>query len=373
MAPRLFELLKADEPQWVDILEEACVVKAARYIHPSTNLTPLHLAVTAKDAKTQNNNNDARVAVIQSLLQSNLQCTEVQCTELGYTPLMYACIVKNLEHLEHDAKVVKLLLGHNEECFRIRSKAGQSALDIHIMSSSSLQQQNNSRRVPNSKRDPSCTTVLKALMEYDLGISLPRSLDLLLACNSLQVLERVAQEEALSFAGRLRDRRKQRKSKETLPVPAASQNVKNCWVWEFFLEILKAEHQHTFRGIRPVPPFNALHTASQVKDFPLPFMILCMRAYPAQLRTPTIGQSEWPIHSVAGWEASDSMAARKCMTITELIHEHPTPCKYRNRHGKTPLSLALETGTAWDNGVRRLTAAQKEDSFVRRQTPGVME
>jgi hypothetical protein len=67
------------------------------------------------------------------------------------------------------------------------------------------------------------------------------------------------------------------------------------------------------------------------------------------------------------------MVARKSMTLTQLVYDHPTGAKVRNRQGKTPLSLALETGTAWDSGVRRLTAAQKEESFVERHTPGVIE
>ena len=366
--PKLFKLLQAEEPQWVEILDEACKIQSARYVDQKTNLTPLHLAVMAKDPQR----NDARVAVIRSLLQSDLQCTEIVCNELGYTPLMYACITNNLEDLKHDVPVVRLLLEYNSRAFRIRSNAGHSALDIHIMSMSRLQQQRK-RRLKEPKKSPSCTAVLKVVTEWDLGISIPRSLDLLLACNSLEVMEHVAQEEAMSFAGRLRDRRKQRALKERVPVPASSRHIQSFWVWEFVLAILRSEHQHTFQDIVPIPPFNALHTACQIVDFPLPFMILCMRAYPTQVRTPSIGQSELPVHSVAAWEVSDSQVARKSMALTQLLHAHPTGSRRKNNQGKTPLSLALETRTAWDCGVRRLTAAQKEDSFVKRQSPGVMD
>jgi ankyrin repeat protein len=368
--PRLFKLLEAEEPEWVEILEESVNIEQARYVHPKTSLTPLHLAIMAKDTE----NNGARVAAIRSLLQSDLHGTEVQCGELGYTPLMYACIANDLEHLEYDVPVVKLLLDYNRLCFRFRSQAGHSALDIHIMSMSRLKQQQNTRGRSKGKA-PICTSVLKALTEYDLGISLPTSLDLLLACNSLDVLENVAQEEALAFAGRLRDRRKQRTSQEALPVLAGSRNPQNFWVWDFVLVILRSEHEHTYRDIKPVPPFNALHTASQISDFPLPFTMLCMRAYPAQVRAHSIGNKfNLPIHSVAAWEtSSDSMVARKSMTLTQLASDHPTACTKRNRQGKTPLALAIETGTAWDSGVRKLTAAQKEDSFIKRQIPGVTE
>ena len=366
MAPKLFELLEADEPDWVQILVESSDIEQARYIHPLTKLTPLHLAVMAKDTT----NNQARVGAVRSLLQSDLEATRVQCEKHGYTPLMYACIATDLNNLEYDVPVVKLLLEFDADCFRVTSRAGQTALDIHIITMSRLKKsQSHSERA----KPQSCTSVLKALTEQDLGISLPRSLDLLLTCNSFEVMEHLAQEEAHAFAARLRDRRKQRKEGNVLPVAVGSRNFVVFWVWDFVLTLLRAEHNHTYKDIKPVPPFNALHTASQVRDFPLSFMMMCMRAYPAQVRTPSIVQNDLPIHSVAGWEATESMVARKSMTMTQLLYEHPTGCKYRNRHGKTPLSLALETRTTWDHGVRRLSAALREDSFVKRETPGIME
>jgi hypothetical protein len=65
------------------------------------------------------------------------------------------------------------------------------------------------------------------------------------------------------------------------------------------------------------------------------------------VQMPSIVHSELPVHSVAGWEASDSMVAHKSMTLMQLVYDHPTGAKVWNRQGKTP----LETGTAWDNGV----------------------
>jgi hypothetical protein len=348
MPPRLFELLEAEEPQWLDILDETCDIESARYVHPESNLTPLHLAVMAKDA----DNNESRLGCIISLLNSDLQSTEITCKEHGYTPLIYACIANDIDHLPLDVPVVKTLIEFNKRCFQIRSKAGHSALDIHIMSMSRLMQR--------SRKAPTCTLVLKALTSQDSGISIPRSLDLLLACNSRGVLERIAQEEALSFAAKLRDRRKRRTSpNEELPLHHGSRF--RYWVWDFVLAILRSEHEHTYRDIKPVPPFNALHTASQIADFPLPFMMLCLRAYPAQARTPSIVQSELPIHSVAGWEISDSMVARKSMTLTQMVSDHPGACRVKNRQGKTPSSLALETGTGWDFGVRQLGEAQNDE------------
>jgi hypothetical protein len=288
--------------------------------------------------------------------------------------------------LEKEVPVIKLLLEYDPDCFRIRSpKSGHTALDIHIISMSRLLQQEQPQYAATSsdtttgtggtsppRRPPSCTSVVKALTEHDLGTSVTKScLELLLSCNSLQVMEHVAREEAHSFTGRLRDRRHQRASRRDVLLPSVplggSRNFHTFWVWEFVLTLLKSEHQHTYRSIKPVPPFNALHTASCIPDFPLPFLMLCMRAYPTQMRMPDPINSDLPLHSVAAWEASDNMVlmVRKSMTLTQLVYDHPTACRHCNRQGKTALSLALETGTSWDHGVRQLTAAQKDDdSFL---------
>jgi hypothetical protein len=397
MPPRLFELLEAEPPQWVEILEASCDIDAVSYVHPVSSLTALHLAVMARDPA----HSRARLGVIRSLLLSSLKPTEVKCEKHGYTPLAYACVATTIGDLEHDAAVVKVLLEHNSKAFRVRSNEGHTPLDVHILTMSRLQQRTRSEdRLPRSgsnhlKSKGSCTSVLKALVENDMGISIPRSLDLLLAFNSLHVMEHVTQEEARSSLVRLRDRRRQRAAASSgaiassgaeqeqqppvparLPVQAGSRICQGFWVWEFVVTVLRAEHEHAYRAVKPVPPFNALHTASQIVGFPPAFAILCMRAYPSQLRTPScVGDSGLPIHSVAGWEGNDDNGtqARKAITLAEMAHEHPTSCRYRNRQGKTPLSLALESGTSWQGGVRRLTLAQKQDSFVERLTPGVME
>lgn len=382
MPARIFELLQAQQPQWLEILELSCDIDAANYIHPVSSLTALHLAVMARDPA----NSKARLGVIRSLLLSSLKPTEIRCEKHGFTPLAYACMATTMEDLEDDAAVVKALLESNRTAFRLSSNEGHSPLDIQTMSMSRLQQGTRSRgKLPRkgNVKPKSCTSVLKALVEYDLGISIPRSLDLLLACNSLEVMEHVTQEEARLSLVRLRDRRRQRAASEAnepgepvlgLSVPTGSRTFQGFWVWEFVVTILRAEHEHTFRSIKPVPPFNALHTASQIAGFPTAFAILCMRAYPSQLRMPCIGDSGLPIHLVASWEVDNSgNQARKGMTLVEMAHEHPTSCRYRNRQGKTPLTLALESGTSWQSGVRRLTLAQTQDSFVERLTPGGMD
>jgi len=194
-------------------------------------------------------------------------------------------------------------------------------------------------------------------------------------------MEHIQQQQARSSLVRLRDRRRQRaisaerpdEDIQGLPVPAGRRNCEGLFWWQFVLTILRSEHEHTFREFRPMPPFNPLHTASQISGFPPAFTLICMWAYPSQLRTPCIGDSGLPIHSVAHWDVSNNgNQARKGITLVEMAHDHPSSCRYRDRKGKTPLSLALESGTSWQSGVRRLTLAQKENSFVKRLSPGAM-
>ena len=232
-----------------------------------------------------------RLGATQSLLQSDLASASVHCRKHGYTPLMYACIATDLTQLEKEVPVIKVSMEYVPACFRVRTqKSGHAAVGIHIISMSRLKNQPQdvaaapSDTTSSTPRPPRCTLVVKALTEHDLGTSFTKSCcDLLLACNSFQVMEHVAQEEAHSFAGRLRDRRHQRASRDGLPVSLGFRNFHTFWGWEFVVALLKSEHQHTYQSIKPVPPFNALHMASCITDFPLPFLMLCMRAYPTQI------------------------------------------------------------------------------------------
>lgn len=373
MPPRLFELLEEETPDWVEILEASTLIEEAKYVDPLTNLTPLHLAIMAK--KTSNG---ARIGAIRSLLQSNLTATEVICHEMGYTPLMYACRTQHLSDLEDGANIVRLLLEFNPHAFRLTSPCGHSAIDVHIMSISKIQQESSTiRNMFGGKRESKgivtpCTLVLKVLTEYDFKFFLTKSLDLLLQCNTYEIMEWVAQEELTAFGLRLRDRQRQRmKPNKPLPVPSGSRHLKAFWVWECVLLFLRSEHEHTYKDEKPIPPFNALHTATQVPDFPLPFLMLCMRAYPAQVYLSGFVNAELPIHSVATWDCQldAEVVARKSMSLTQLLSDHPSSSRSRNEDGKTPLTLAIETGTGWNSGIRRLTSAQKEDSPIRRRLP----
>uniref|UniRef100_A0A6U5PFZ2 Uncharacterized protein n=1 Tax=Grammatophora oceanica TaxID=210454 RepID=A0A6U5PFZ2_9STRA len=241
------------------------------------------------------------------------------------------------------------------------------------------------------------TALLKALLAAHNnnnnkgGPGLAKPLEILLECNSLAVLEQVALEEAQASSSKLRARRQARAKGEgasvmsALSTPSGSTNFSTFWVWEWALVIFKSDfmkkfHTHAHyannqnksssrdqqqQNQQSPPTFQPLHAAAQVKDCPLAFLILSMRAYPQQVRTPADDiHGNLPLHTVAGWDVTDpSSVSRKSMALSTLVSEYPQASKVRNKQGKTPLSLALETGTSWDNGVRRLTSFQREGSF----------
>eukprot|EP00934_Nitzschia_sp_Nitz4_P000632 Nitzschia sp. Nitz4//scaffold44_size153857//75247//76371//NITZ4_002725-RA/size153857-processed-gene-0.125-mRNA-1//1//CDS//3329552169//632//frame0 len=369
--PRLYDLLEQSldshtEPSWQDLLPLTSSSEEAQFIHPETGLTPLHLAVMSRDSSS------VCLDVIESLLETDLSATEEVCTRHGFTPLMYACQTKDLACLESDARIVSLLMEYNVDAFSWSSLEGHSTLDIHILAMSALESiQTPSTTTTSSSANVPCTSVLRVLLgDRNVGVLLPRTLDFLLSCNSLEVLERVALVESRAFMAQLAERRQARGPSGTNPNatnPAKTRNAMkqhppSFWVWEFVVEFLRCEHEHTFAGVEPMPPFDALHTACQMDDFPPAFLMLCKHAYPEQVSRSSLVHGGHAVHAVASWDVVGcrSKACRKSIALTELLTDHPASARARNDQGKTPLTLAIESGTSWNGGVSRLTQAQKD-------------
>ena len=407
-----------NEPQfadWVTILECAIRGDQAQYVHPETKLTPLHLAVMLdRDSNSASSRDATQIEVIKTLLTINPNAASAQCDCRGFTPLMYACIAQNQNSISTAATIVKLLLEYNPACIDKVSKEGQSALDIHIITMSRLQQQlqweQNSTHKSTDKRANTtsfsnrCTAVLKALTEFkgaEQYYSIPKALDLLYSCNALSVGELITQEETRQIMSVTNLKIGQDHSAqgaktlwneicEVFCAPGTKMSQTNHgrgWLWEFVLTMLRSYHACTYRSKSLdsfIPPFNAVHTASRINDFPLAFYMLLLKAYPNQVTTrlgnqkvdkiskkeirdgashdKNSGDGGLPLHVVAGWETSDAMVARKSMTLSQLLYEYPAGASIKNHQHQTPLSIALETGTSWQHGVRRLTSAQEVPS-----------
>lgn len=363
--PELYKLIQ--EENWTKVLQRASLETVeAQYIEPINLVTPLHLAVL----KRKTSNPAARIAAIRALIVASPDVSLKKTADLGNTPLHYACNSVDEKTMEDDLTVIKLMLEANPKSSTMVNKHGQSPLDVHIIAVSNVKRQSDllSFRRPKKSKSPTPTAILKMLVEHDLvGGSLARPLDVLFECNSLSVLEQVALEEAQSSSSKLRARRQARSSGESVAsaVSIGSTNFTNFWVWEWALIMLRSEvNRMKPKNKVHAPAFAAMHVSASVKDCPLPFLMLSMRAYPNQVRTPDIQTGNLPLHTVAGWDVSDPASiSRKSMALSALVSEYPQATKMRNKQGKTPLSLALETGTSWDNGVKRLTTFQREGSL----------
>lgn len=361
--PELYKLTLSES--WVKVVQRATNEPSeAQYVSPTTKLTCLHLAVKARKTSSPS----SRIAAIRALLEAYPEAATLQDAEFEHTPLAYACLADDMTSLEEDAEVTRLVVELNPKSLRVLSKHGYSPLELHIMAMSRLKRRGDAMGIRRSKSKGSTrdatTSILKALLKEEHSTtSIAKALDTLFECNSLAVLEQVALEESLAATRRLRARRQARSSGGSIQTINGTTNFANFWVWQWVLIILEADHTRRYANTTFSPPFLAMHAAAQTKDCPLPFLSLAMRAYPAQVRQVDGRTGNLPLHFVAAWDVSDpSTISRKSMALNSLLTEYPQAGSVRNKRGKTPMSLSLESGTSWDNGVRRLTSFRKEGS-----------
>ena len=324
MLPELFKLVQNES--WVKVVQRVTKEpREAQYVSPESKMTCLHLAVKAR--KTSN----SRIAAIRALLEAFPEAAILQDAEMEHTPLVYACLVdsESSKNLEDDSEVVRLIVEFNPKSLQVTSKDGYSPLELHIMAMSRLKQKGDPmgirRSKKNLKRDPT-TSILKALLKKEHTSTLiAKALDALFECNTLVVLEHVALEESLASTRRLRARRQARSSGGSVQTIDGTTNFDHFWVWSWALMLLEADHTRRYANVTPKPSFLAMHAAAQVKDCPVPFLILAMRAHPDQVRQVDERTGNLPLHFVAAWDVSDpSTVSRKSMALNALV----SPAKY---------------------------------------------
>eukprot|EP00521_Asterionellopsis_glacialis_P011812 CAMPEP_0195292612 /NCGR_PEP_ID=MMETSP0707-20130614/10291_1 /TAXON_ID=33640 /ORGANISM="Asterionellopsis glacialis, Strain CCMP134" /LENGTH=457 /DNA_ID=CAMNT_0040353123 /DNA_START=57 /DNA_END=1427 /DNA_ORIENTATION=- len=402
-APELYRYAATE--QWQQVIERAELHSMeASYVHPADNTTALHLAAKAKRASYD------RIDAVRCLLIAYPEAACVQeKTSLGLTPLHYACMIPNDKPstVDDSKQMVKLMLEYNVESVHVCTNDGQSPLDIHTKYVSKAKRKVNAFDIPgitnkrrsksrSRQKSTSCTGILSKLLDATIiatvrssktnaTMNTAKALDLLLECNSLEVLENVALEEAQASSLKLRARRMARSdsvsvvSRASTIYTTGSTNFAHFWVWEWAVLILKNQYKRRMNQQQQIhsnlkmdnpassspvtPPFCILHEAARAKDCPLPILMLAIRAFPEDLRAPDTFTGNYPLHFIAGWRVSSSdekAISRKSMALSAFVTEFPEATKFQNKQGKTPLSLALETGTSWDNGVRRLTTFQNQ-------------
>ncbi len=374
-APNAVELYKfAADHNWNKVLQRVAEKpEECTYVDQNSRYTPLHVVALGRGSP----NPSGRLSAVRAILVANPDYAKIQDDSNGLTPLHLACMTQDdgPERIEEDVAVVRLILELSPKALNVMSRDGYSPLDVHIIYMSKQKRQGDMssfRRPRKGARVGTSTSILSTLLEEDFVGGLARPMDLLFECNSLAVLEQIALEEAQASSSKLRGRRQARSNGTSLSAvsPSPSTNFANFWVWEWALIMLKFDYRRRAgnNNRSPLPPFSALHAAAHIKDCPIPFLMLAIRAFPNQVRTPDDSNGNLPLHTIAGWETTDpSSISRKSMALSVLVTEYSEATKIRNRSGKTPLSLALETGTSWGNGVRRLTTFSREPSFAVRR------
>jgi hypothetical protein len=352
--PELFKLVQIEKVNWNKVQQRASTQpQEAHFVHPDSKFTGLHHAVLAQDS---NKSNNGRLHAIRALLLANPLAATSKCAQYGYTPLAYTCMIH-----EDDHEVVKLLLEFAQDSINILSNDGKSPMELHMKKMS--------QRMAADHTSTSNTATLTALISQtnNNNYNVSKALETLFSYNTLRILEKLALEEAIASLARLQARRQARlagnkKDVKTTPAPITDDSspskggFDNFWVWQWVLVFLEHEHVNRFIKEKSVPQFYPLLVASSIKDCPLPILIMAVRANPSQISQADSVTGNLPLHNVAFWDAQEpDKISRKSMALTVLGREYPLATKIKNKQGKTPLSLALETGTSWDNGVRCLT------------------
>ena len=126
---------------------------------------------------------------------------------------------------------------------------------------------------------------------------------------------------------------------------------------------------------------DILKAACGLAGCPLPILTLAMTAFPNQIKEKdemhgNVGN--FPLHEVCSWPCEQDSAStdpvissRKGMAISALRQRYPNAAFVSNNNGKTPLDLALATGTTWDGGVRKLVRAYPASVSIQNSTTGL--
>lgn len=299
-----------------------------RCLDEGTRMTPLHLAVLAKDKDSE-----LRMLVIKRLLALYPEATHVKCqTARGGTPLLYACYDEtnnDISVVAHDAQVVEIFLMVNQTYMNQESKLASSIISWHVKYVSKMM-----RSSPNAPVETSLS-VLRVFARHCHQSHLEQALEVLYACNSQLVMDMLTKEETRARHNI------QQFGRQTRP----SSNLQGNWVWEWVLAILGLIHTKIC-GDEQQRPFYPLHVAAQLTDCPPAFLLLAMRTFPGQVRSRDQKTLNLPLHSIASWKIPEGRSlCRKSTMLTSFVSDFPPAMDMPNATGKTPVQLEEDSGS----------------------------
>jgi hypothetical protein len=356
---RLYEYARICD--W-DMVSKECGEKpwTAKYISEKDGTTALHLAVMSRANPMMRDGalgefQPAPMCLIEQLIVACPEAAIIRCTSKRYTPLSYACLVADTGYnMDDSADMVRIILRHSPHSALVFTDDGFSALDVHILSYSRLHQE---KEEVYSSTGRSSTVVLCTLLEENPSLALARSygnrvrgpVELLYRCNLNEFKE--ASGEDIARAGKNRILNRQARS-------SVFSTLSDWWAWKWALSLLKVSSLLEDDDAEELPPFAAVHAASQLVGCPIPLLALAIDAYPEQVKTrnPRNGLHNCPLHEVCSWVTDDLLIngdpfvlKRKKKAIAMLLEAFPKAARMTNNLGETPLQLAIETCTPWDS------------------------
>jgi hypothetical protein len=364
-----------------------------RFVYKKDGTTALHLAVMSRTgyidsfrsssssssgggSNSTKPSSAAPLDVIEELLAKEPQLAKVKCTLNGYTPLAYACLVCNPQYNTDDAaSMVRLFIHYCPDATKVFTDDGLSPVDIHIVSFS----HHHKDKEEDSALGKTSTSVLRTLLSHapDLAnLRLVKSnggqvvdgpLELLYKCN-MAAFSKASLED-------IYDSEDDGTIQSDYTMPEKRQQVvdvvKTWWLWTWTVLLLK--YGWKANNKKPGVWFSAVHTAALQVGLPTPIMMICLYAFPRQVKN-TIDDIEnlgnLPLHSICSWPChqdnvikciGDAMVSvRKITAIDRVLEEFPPAIKISNAKGEYPLEIAIKSGTTWDGGIRKLVKANPE-------------
>ena len=356
---RLYEY--ARRCNWDKVAEECeRFPRDAKCVGEKDGTTALHLAVMSRSNPSLRDSTIGRLrpAPLSLIEQLVIACPEaaiIRCSIKRYTPLIYACLVVDRGYNMKDAsETVAILLHHAPHSAYVFTDEGFSALDIHILSYSRFYRE----REEVFSGGHTSTLVLQTLLTDRPDLAEARMYKNKVR-GPIELLYRSNLEEFKDVGsgdGKLLERIGYLSSQS------------DWWAWKWVALLLKHAPRRTKRT-NPVGPFTALHAAASLVGCPLPVLSIAANTYPKQLSEtdPRGLLGNLPLHEVCSWVSDAEIICgdqfiqrRKALAIQCLMEEYPEAASVCNSMGETPLQLAIESCTPWDDGLDTLVEAYPE-------------
>lgn len=323
--------LYARQGNWKAVSQQCSLLpRDAKCVDPADGTTALHLAVISRTNPTFRNiyNQDTPPAPLELIEALAAACPEagiIRCHLKTYTPLCYACSVYEREYSMQNAKIItRILLEHAPQGAYVFTDDGLSALDIHILTSSRL-----------FKKEPTTdsTIVLKTLLDGHPRLAKTRCFKDKVR-GPIEILYRSNREKFKKIASQ-------------------KESPDSWWAWKWVNILL--------RNCSGASRVNILHAAAGLNGCPVAILKIAAQNHLEQLSQAIDDSGNMPLHEVCMWideqneeQMTEFINQRKREAIQCLLRLNTRASRIKNVFGETPLQLAIESQTPYQQGIQAL-------------------